>query len=272
MQRWLPRALAGLLALPPSAARKHPLPADHSAQTAPVAQPATVQSLKVIPLAGNQEMNDLERKVMAPLVVQVVDQNDQPVEGADVSIPFPSWRAQRQLPRPEKRPNVPDQCRRPGGRHGLDGQRESGNLSSSGDGFPRQRTGFRDHFHDQRDPDHRPRKDSGEKLVVFEVGQDRHHCRRSRSRRGDYSGDSRLRLERSSGHHRDAGFSDHWGPPIERCAERSCWLPPFRRSVPFVHNHRLSPGQSRDLHSMHPPGAFALSSASSDPLRLGRLF
>ena len=40
-------------------------------------------------MAGHQEMNDLERKVMAPVVVQVLDQNDQPVEGADVTFRFP---------------------------------------------------------------------------------------------------------------------------------------------------------------------------------------
>jgi hypothetical protein len=40
-------------------------------------------------LAGNGEMNDLERKVMAPLVVQVVDQNERPMEGAEVVFRFP---------------------------------------------------------------------------------------------------------------------------------------------------------------------------------------
>jgi hypothetical protein len=34
-------------------------------------------------------MNDLTNKVMAPLVVEVFDQNDQPVEGADVTFRFP---------------------------------------------------------------------------------------------------------------------------------------------------------------------------------------
>jgi hypothetical protein len=85
---WLPYVLAGLLVLPPNlfgqAGGQAPAP-----QSTPATQPATVQSLKVIPLAGNQELNDLERKVMAPLVVQVVDQNDQPVEGASVVFRFP---------------------------------------------------------------------------------------------------------------------------------------------------------------------------------------
>jgi hypothetical protein len=34
-------------------------------------------------------MNDLERRVMAPLVVQVLDQNDRPMEGAQVVFRFP---------------------------------------------------------------------------------------------------------------------------------------------------------------------------------------
>lgn len=48
-----------------------------------------MQSLKVVALAGNEEMNDLERRTMAPLVIQVLDQNDRPVEGADVVFRFP---------------------------------------------------------------------------------------------------------------------------------------------------------------------------------------
>jgi hypothetical protein len=49
----------------------------------------TVQNLKVIALAGGGEMNDLQRRIMAPLVVQVLDNNDRPVEGADVVFRFP---------------------------------------------------------------------------------------------------------------------------------------------------------------------------------------
>src|SRR5437764_13989321 len=60
---------------------------------APPAQPAkpapTVQSLRVIPLAGNGEVNDLDGKVMAPLVVNVLDINGRPVEGAEVVFRFP---------------------------------------------------------------------------------------------------------------------------------------------------------------------------------------
>jgi hypothetical protein len=47
------------------------------------------RSLKVIALAGDREMNDMERRVMAPLVVQVTDQNDRPVEAANVVFRFP---------------------------------------------------------------------------------------------------------------------------------------------------------------------------------------
>jgi hypothetical protein len=48
-----------------------------------------VQGLKVIVLAGKDEANDLSTKVMAPVVVQVLDQNDRPVEGAEVVFRFP---------------------------------------------------------------------------------------------------------------------------------------------------------------------------------------
>jgi hypothetical protein len=43
----------------------------------------------VIALAGNDEQNDLERGLMAPLVVQVLDQDGRPVEGAEVVFRFP---------------------------------------------------------------------------------------------------------------------------------------------------------------------------------------
>jgi hypothetical protein len=55
----------------------------------PPAQLPVEQSLKIRVLAGNGEMNDLERRVMAPLVVQVVDQNERAMEGAQVVFRFP---------------------------------------------------------------------------------------------------------------------------------------------------------------------------------------
>ena len=73
--------LAMVIALPPTVAAQAP--------AAPVATPATIQSLKVVALAGGGEMNDLQRKVMAPLVVQVLDQDSRPVEGAEVTFRFP---------------------------------------------------------------------------------------------------------------------------------------------------------------------------------------
>jgi len=81
--RWLSQFLVLLLALPPTIAAQSQTPA------VSVGQPATIQSLKVVPLAGDGEMNDLQRKVMAPLVVQVLDQESRPVEGADVTFRFP---------------------------------------------------------------------------------------------------------------------------------------------------------------------------------------
>jgi len=62
-------------------------PAPQPGQPAPASP--LVQGLKIVPLAGKGEMNDLERHVMAPLVIEVLDQNDRPVEGAEVVFRFP---------------------------------------------------------------------------------------------------------------------------------------------------------------------------------------
>jgi hypothetical protein len=77
--------LSALLALFPAAYGQEP------AQTpsTPMVPLPTVQSLRVVPLTGQAAMNDLERRVMAPLVVQVLDQNARPVDGADVAFRFP---------------------------------------------------------------------------------------------------------------------------------------------------------------------------------------
>ena len=60
-----------------------------AAQPSPVAAVRPIRNLKVVPLAGNGETNDLDRRIMAPLVVQVRDQDDRPVDGADVVFRFP---------------------------------------------------------------------------------------------------------------------------------------------------------------------------------------
>ncbi len=107
IERWLPLLLAAILIVTPVYADEQapaaPQNPPASAQPAP-AQPQTtppnapvkpmaplpvIKNLKLLVLAGNGEMNDLERKVMAPLVVQVLDQNDRPVEGAAVVFRFP---------------------------------------------------------------------------------------------------------------------------------------------------------------------------------------
>jgi hypothetical protein len=85
-RRWLPQALIFLLALPPSLCGQQ---APTAPPAKPMAQLPIVQNLKLIPLAGKDEMNDLERHVMAPLVVEVLDQDDRPVEGAEVVFRFP---------------------------------------------------------------------------------------------------------------------------------------------------------------------------------------
>ena len=97
--RWLSPMLAILLATTPVwAGEQAPAPPQQPAPNPPAGQPAPttpmaplpmVRSLKVTALAGNHEANDLERALMAPLVVQVLDQNDRPVEGAEVVFRFP---------------------------------------------------------------------------------------------------------------------------------------------------------------------------------------
>lgn len=73
---------------PPAAASQAGTP-PNPAPGEPAAPLPVEQSLKLLVLAGNGEMNDLERRVMAPLVVQVLDQNERPLEGADVVFRFP---------------------------------------------------------------------------------------------------------------------------------------------------------------------------------------
>lgn len=97
----MPQGLAALLVVTQiqaadQAAAPSQAPAAAQPGTPPVppastpAQPLPVeQNLKIVVLAGSGEMNDLERRVMAPLVVQVVDQDDRPMEGAEVVFRFP---------------------------------------------------------------------------------------------------------------------------------------------------------------------------------------
>lgn len=88
VKNYLSVLIAVLLAVPTSAtAQQQPGPAP--AETKPVTPLPMVQNLKVLPLAGNGEMNDLERRVMAPLVVEVLDLQDRPIEAAEVVFRFP---------------------------------------------------------------------------------------------------------------------------------------------------------------------------------------
>jgi len=78
-------AQAAPAATPPAAAAAPP----QAAPVQPVAQLPVEQSLKLRVLAGDNEMNDLAKRVMAPLVIQVTDRNERPAEGADVVFRFP---------------------------------------------------------------------------------------------------------------------------------------------------------------------------------------
>jgi hypothetical protein len=115
--RFLPVTVAGLLAItqtqaaeqaavpaqaaPAQAAPGQAVPVTAGPQTPPPGAPAPAapaqpvgqlpveQSLSIRVLAGNNEMNDLERRVMAPLVVQVADHEERPVDTAEVVFRFP---------------------------------------------------------------------------------------------------------------------------------------------------------------------------------------
>ena len=88
VRQYLAPALAVLLALPSGLFAQQPAAAQTAAPQA-VAPLPTVENLKVVALAGNGETNDLGRKVMAPLVVDVLDLQDRPIEGAEVVFRFP---------------------------------------------------------------------------------------------------------------------------------------------------------------------------------------
>jgi hypothetical protein len=106
--RCLSVALASLLAITQTqAAEQAPVPtqtapaqsqpaplqpgsqAPPAAAVQPLAQVPVEQSLHVRVLAGTGEQNDLDRRVMAPLVVQVTDRDERPLEGAEVVFRFP---------------------------------------------------------------------------------------------------------------------------------------------------------------------------------------
>ena len=84
-----PQPLLAAALVPALLLAQTPAPPGSPAPQKPMAQLPMTQSLKVLPLAGNGEQNDLQRRVMAPLVVQVLDQNSRPVEGAEVTFRFP---------------------------------------------------------------------------------------------------------------------------------------------------------------------------------------
>lgn len=84
-----PRTSLAAALIPAMLAAQTPAPPATPPAGQPMAQLPMTQSLKILPLAGNNEQNDLQRRVMAPLVVQVLDQNSRPVEGAQVTFRFP---------------------------------------------------------------------------------------------------------------------------------------------------------------------------------------
>lgn len=87
------------LQAPAAAQAQTPAPAAQAPASAPAApQAATIEGLKVIPLAGKDEVNDIQRRIMAPLVVEVLDQNDRAVQNAEVVFRFPLQGASATFP------------------------------------------------------------------------------------------------------------------------------------------------------------------------------
>src|SRR5271166_4039154 len=84
LRRFAVFLLSFLLVSVPYASAQQPAPAP--------AKPIglATENLKILVLAGQREQNDLPRRVMAPLVVQVLDQSDNPIEGAQVTFFFPA--------------------------------------------------------------------------------------------------------------------------------------------------------------------------------------
>lgn len=85
-QRCLALFLAFLVTFQPSAFGQ----AAAVQEAKPAANLPQIQSLRVAVLAGNNESNNMETRTMAPLVVQVLDREARPVEGADVTFRFPA--------------------------------------------------------------------------------------------------------------------------------------------------------------------------------------
>jgi len=89
-RRWFSPVLVLLLAFTSPFTSTMRAQAQATPSPAQAAKPAVMsQSLRVLALTGNGEVNDLEGRVMAPLVVNVLDQNGRPIEGADVVFRFP---------------------------------------------------------------------------------------------------------------------------------------------------------------------------------------
>ena len=89
--RGLAVVLATALSFQVTVFAQTPAAAPSAAASPTAASPSAAgrQSLRVLTLVGNNGVNDLERQIMSPLAVQILDQNDHPVEGATVIFRFP---------------------------------------------------------------------------------------------------------------------------------------------------------------------------------------
>lgn len=91
MQSLIAILVASLLALPPQAVAQTPVPANQAgAPQAPNLAPLPVESLTIYVLEGQGEIHDIHNRITSTPVVEVRDQNGQPLEGADVTFDLPA--------------------------------------------------------------------------------------------------------------------------------------------------------------------------------------
>jgi len=105
-------ALTGVLyaQTPPAA----PVPAPTQTEAQPVAPLPVERGLKLVVLAGNGEVNDIQKRLPGLIVVEVRDADDRIVEGADVVFRFPPSGPSAYFPGPKltqtKRTNAQGQA------------------------------------------------------------------------------------------------------------------------------------------------------------------
>lgn len=99
---WVALGLAACISIPGAASGENAWPAPRGHALAAAAQsaaagrpqapssPALAKSIRIVPLEGEGASNDISTRTVTPPVVEVRDENDLPVEGAQVIFQLPS--------------------------------------------------------------------------------------------------------------------------------------------------------------------------------------